>query len=309
VALTWDSRRKVLTQGENSRDAISKNSANLNGAELPHDEINIIEKGKHYGWPYCYDNNQNSPEWGQVNCSTFQKPYLFLPAHAAPLSFYIYEGQMFPAWYQGRMIAALHGYEAHGHRIVAFKRDDQGLPTGIPQSIVYGWDTKGEQKYGSPVGLTELPDGSMIIIEDMNQKVLRLFYDPSKGDGKPIQEIDNAHAGKTLENNQAEENRRIKLVKKLEAKNVKAFTMFQTKVIDKSCYLCHGGVNAPGVQLLRYDDEGNEARILKANKAHELYSMVTKERGFPPMPPQGFQNETEAKEAAELLKLWLDGIP
>jgi hypothetical protein len=63
------------------------------------------------------------------------------------------------------------------------------------------------------------------------------------------------------------------------------------------------------VQLLRYDDEGNEARILKANKAHILYSMVKKERGFPPMPPQGFQSEAEAKEANDLLKLWIDGIP
>jgi glucose/arabinose dehydrogenase len=269
VALAWDSKRQVLIQGENSRDAIEKNAPRLSGADLPHDEINLIEKGKHYGWPYCYDNNESSPEWKQMKCGSYQKPQMFLPPHSAPLSLHFYNGSMFPEWYHGRMFAALHGYESHGHRLVTFKRDENGLPTGVPQSVIYGWDSKGEQKYGSPVGITELPDGSMIIIEDMNKKILRLAYDPSLGDGKPVQEIENAHTDINIERANAEETRRLKLLKKLAAGNSKPFTLFQNRVIDKTCYVCHGGENAPGIQLLRYDDEGNEARILKANKSRE----------------------------------------
>jgi glucose/arabinose dehydrogenase/cytochrome c5 len=309
VALAWDPIRKVLIQGENSRDAIEKSAPLLNGANLPHDEINIISEGKHYGWPYCYDDNQNSPEWKQNKCATYQKPQLLIPAHAAPLSLHFYEGSMFPTWYQGRMLSAFHGYEAHGHRIVAFKRDAQGMPTGIPQSVVYNWNTKGEQKFGSPVGLTELPDGSVIIVEDSNQKILRLFYDPAKGDGSPVQEIEKPAANSNTEaTSRDEETRRLKLIKKIASGNVPPFTKFQTKVIDKTCYTCHGGENAPGIQLLRYDDEGNEKRIVKANKSKELYSMVKGEPGYPTMPPQGFSNEDEALEARTLLKLWLDQL-
>lgn len=309
MALVWDSERKVLLQGENSRDAINKYAPSLNTADFPHDEINVVEKAKHYGWPYCYDNNLNSPEWKAVNCSGYTKPHMFLPAHSAPLALSIYQGDLFPEWYKGRTMAALHGYEAKGHRIVAFKRNDKGLPTGIPQSIVYGWDTKGEQKYGSPSGLTELPDGSMIIIEDMNKKVLRLHYDSAQGSGKPVEEIEKAPAITTEPNANAEETRRLKLLKKIQAGDAPPFTLFQAKVIDKTCYICHGGENAPGIQLVRYDDEGNEARVKKAGKGQEMYSMISGVPGFPPMPPQGFDNDAEKKEASNLLKLWLGQNP
>jgi cytochrome c5 len=211
-----------------------------------------------------------------------------------------YQGSTFPEWYKGRMLASLHGFEAKGHRIVAFKRDTNGLPTGTPQSVVYGWDTRGEQKYGSPVGLTEMPDGSIIIIEDLNKKVLRLAYDPSLGDGKPVVS--------PLEISE-EENRRLKLLQKMSSGNPGPFTKFQAKVIDTSCYICHGGTNAPGIQLLRYDDVGNEEKILKANKAKELFSMVSGVQGYPTMPPQGFTNDAEKAEAVNLLKLWIEQIP
>lgn len=308
VALIWDKKRQVLIQGENSRDAINKNSSKLNAKTLPHDEINIIEKNKHYGWPYCYDNNENSPEWDKINCDQFTRPHSFLPAHSAPLSFLIYQGSTFPEWYKGRMLTSLHGFESKGHRIVALKRDTNGLPTGAPLSVVYGWDTRGEQKYGSPVGLTEMPDGSIIVIEDLNKKIMRLIYNPSLGDGKPVEEIDSESSVADNPQVNDEEIRRLRLLQKLKSGNFGPFTKFQEKVIDTSCYICHGGTNAPGIQLLRYDDEGNEKRILNANKAKELFSMVSGEKGYPTMPPQGFRDFAEKEEAINLLKLWIEQI-
>ncbi|MBC7713268.1 MAG: PQQ-dependent sugar dehydrogenase [Rhizobacter sp.] len=309
VAMVWDPKKKVIIQGENSRDAIDKMDSKIKNEDYPHDEINIITKDKHYGWPYCYDNNENSPEWKNINCSAYQKPHMFLPAHAAPLNFTYYQGSMFPEWYKGRLLAAFHGYESKGHRIVAFKRDQAGLPTGIPQSVVYGWENKGEQKFGSPVSLTELPDGSMLIVEDTNQKILRLFYDPSLGDGTPVQEIEKPAIDVNPNRANDEETRKLKLLRKIAAGDVPPFTMFQTKVIDKTCFMCHGGENAPGIQLLRYDDEGNEAKIIKMNKVKTIYSMVKGESGFPTMPPQGFDGLAEKAEAVNLLKLWIEHIP
>ena len=47
MAMVWDSERRVLLQGENSRDAINKYAPSLNTNSFPHDEINVVEKAKH----------------------------------------------------------------------------------------------------------------------------------------------------------------------------------------------------------------------------------------------------------------------
>lgn len=305
IALTWDQKHQLLLQGENGRDAINKYDPNLNTSDLPHEELNVVREGRHYGWPYCYDNNRNNPEWTNVDCSRYEKPYLLLPAHAAPLALHFYQGTMFPDWYRGRLLATFHGYEPKGHRIVAFKRDDNGLPTGVAQSVVYGWDSKGEQKYGSPVGLTELEDGSLMIVEDTNQKVLRLFFDPAAGTGQPVQELDQESAKADPQDPAEEEKRQLRLIDKLRDGKAPPFTLFQHKVIDKTCYTCHGGTNAPGVQLLRYDDDGNARRIRESGKAREILEMMRGNSNYPPMPPQGFDSPAEQREAAQLIEAWV----
>jgi glucose/arabinose dehydrogenase len=305
IALAWDEKRNILMQGENSRDAINKLDAKISNKDFPHDEINIVEKSKHYGWPYCYDKNLNSPEWKYINCSGYAPPAKLLPPHSAPLAFHFYQGSLFPSWYQGRMLISLHGYEAKGHRIVAYKRDAKGLPVGEAQSIVYGWDTKGEQKFGSPVGLTELPDGSVLIIEDTNRKVLRLTYDANAGDGLPVEEINSESSDTDPQDPKEEELRRVALEKRINVANPPPFALFQKKVIDKTCYVCHGGENAPGVQLLRYDDIGNAKRIVSSEKVQEILEMMRGNPDYPPMPPQGFDSPEEQQEAERLLSAWV----
>ena len=45
----------AFLQGENGRDLLDPME--------PNEELNAIEKGKHYGWPYCYDISTASPEF------------------------------------------------------------------------------------------------------------------------------------------------------------------------------------------------------------------------------------------------------
>lgn len=308
VALAWDEVHQVLVQGENGRDAIDKFNSKLSGHDFPHDELNLVAKGKHYGWPYCFDENRSNPEWTNIKCSAYAAPHLLLPPHSAPLSFLFYKGDLFPAWYKGRLLATLHGYEAKGHRIVAFQRDAKGFPTGVPQSVVYDWETRGTQKFGSPVGITELADGSLIIVEDKSQKVLRLFFDTAEGDGKAVQELDQAKNGGDPADPEEEEKRHLRLIDKLRDGNAPPFTQFQHKVIDKTCFTCHGGTNAPGVQLLRYDDVGNATRIIDADKAKEILEMMRGNPNYPPMPPQGFDSKEERAEAVRLLEAWIKSM-
>ena len=80
----------TLLQAENGRD--------FNDESEPFEEINVIKKGLHYGWPYCYDFQATSPEWkSAVRCAKdFEPPLILLPPHSAPLDLMYYHGKMFP---------------------------------------------------------------------------------------------------------------------------------------------------------------------------------------------------------------------
>jgi glucose/arabinose dehydrogenase len=50
-----------------------------------HTTLNLLQAGKHYGWPYCYDMQVAAPEYPPYDCRQTTAPYRLLPAHAAPL--------------------------------------------------------------------------------------------------------------------------------------------------------------------------------------------------------------------------------
>lgn len=303
MGLIWNKNIQTLIQAENSRDNITEYNPKMLNIDLPHEELNVLQEGQSYGWPYCYDNNQNNPEWSNFNCATQTAPHLLMPAHSAPLSLMIYQGDLFPAWYKNRMLISLHGYEPRGHRIVAYLRDDKGLPVKDPLSIVYGWDANGNQAKGSPVGLSEMSDGSVLIVEDKSRKVLRLFYDSKLGDGKPVNEIP---AVVKSEDDQKNELLKQKLEKILATKNPPLFANIQNKMIDKHCTGCHSGADARGLELAPYDFEGNEKRILDNKKQTQLLYHLKGENSYAPMPPDGFKDATEKNLLIDLYVQWLN---
>lgn len=303
MGLWWHKEKNILIQAENGRDNIKDLDPQLSNANLPHEEINILQEGSNYGWPYCYDNNLVNPEWSYVSCDKMTKPYYLLPAHSSPLSILIYNGSQFPAWYQNRMLISLHGYEPLGHRIIALRRDDNGLPTKEPMSVVYGWNADGTQNLGSPVGLTQMSDGSVLIVEDKSRKVLRLFYDVKAGNGTPIVEIPDK-VMEDIAGDQKLAQLKTKLATALSSPNPPIFAQVQSKMIDTNCVGCHTGADARGLELSPYDFEGNEARILSHSKGRQILAHL-KGDGFLLMPPDGFKDATETKQMIDLYTKWL----
>ncbi|HEY0062543.1 MAG TPA: PQQ-dependent sugar dehydrogenase [Telluria sp.] len=177
VALALHPATGALWQADNGRDAIQAAIPTLkNDNELPHDELNLIERGAHYGWPYCYDSNVASPEYRTTACAaSYRAPVRLLPAHSAPLGMTFYTGTAFPAQYQRSLIIGLHGYRAHGHRIVALMPDKAGAPLGKMVDLVSNWRT-GPHSTGAPVDVRQGPDGFLYIADDRNGKLLRLQY-------------------------------------------------------------------------------------------------------------------------------------
>jgi glucose/arabinose dehydrogenase len=195
VALARHASGTVL-QGENSYD--------FEARLRPFEEINVIEAGRHYGWPYCYDNQTPSPGWKDLpvaKCADkrFTAPTLLLPPHSSPLSMRWYDGVMFPKL-KGKLLVTWHGFRSVGGRIAAFETDARGIPVRIAGAKfpVYGgaplpygspnaaeafiltpeWNkVVGVRPQGSPVGLAIAKDGAIWTTDDRAGLVIRIATD------------------------------------------------------------------------------------------------------------------------------------
>jgi glucose/arabinose dehydrogenase len=115
-----------------------------------------------------------SPEFPHTDCTHYQKPFLLLPPHAAPLGMTYYFGTLFPKAFEGVLLIGYHGYRKYGHRLVMVPTDAYGLPTGAPpMDLIGNW----VKPMGAPVDVKVADDGAVLITEDRNKTVLRLFFD------------------------------------------------------------------------------------------------------------------------------------
>jgi glucose/arabinose dehydrogenase len=305
----------VILQGENARDTIQKRAPELASKELdlPHEELNVIEPGAHYGWPYCYDNGAPSPEYPQASCALYKNPAVLLPGHVAPLGMRFYPGssspqtKMFPAAYQGNLILAYHGYREYGHRLVMVPVDARGVPgLGAPLDIIRGWTANPGKKNptGAPVDVMIAQDGAIWLTEDKNRTVLRVSFDARKGNGKPMVALPPATPAYS-----AEETARCNALRT----KTDLFSYVQRDVIDTNCVTCHGaGPGFPGnLALLRCDDVGNAKRLREprlsgsalvqpGNLQSELLLRL-KGTGFPQMPAGGISPEN-SKEVEDWIR-------
>ncbi|MBS2012356.1 MAG: PQQ-dependent sugar dehydrogenase [Deltaproteobacteria bacterium] len=300
MAIAVHPQSGAIIQGENSRDAINKLDASLTDQEgdLPHEELNVIEAGGHYGWPYCFDNGTPNPEYrGRVNCTNYKNPALLLPGHVSPLGMAYYTGSMFPEAYKNNLLVTYHGYREYGHRLVLVPVDSRGVPgAGEPLDIIRGWEKSadGRDPQGAPVDVLVAKDGSIYVTEDKNGTVLRVVFDPRGGNGAPMRPLPPQRPVVS-----ADERARCDA---LRARS-DAFSRVQRDVIDTSCVGCHGAGPgyAGGLALLKCDAVGNAKRLTERRGNREPYVTAgnvnselvlrLKGQGYPQMPAGGVSPE------------------
>lgn len=154
------------------------------GDDLVPDYLIQVQKGGFYGWPYAYTGPHEDPRNKGQRKDLVQKtlpPDLILGAHVAVIDFMFYNGKQFPKEYQNGVFAAFHGSWNRADRVgqtLVFIPFKDGKPVGEIKEFLSGWMLGKDKKevWGRPVGLMQLPDGSILLTDDGGNKVWRISY-------------------------------------------------------------------------------------------------------------------------------------
>lgn len=155
----------------------------LLGDDLPPDEINIIEQGEWYGWPWFYGKNIEDYNFSPKSRPSFVKEpkssYIDIPAHSSPLGLAFIPEQGWPEQYWHDLLVAYHGSWNRtvptGYKVVRYKLDDKGNYLGV-EDFISGWLTKDERALGRPVDILVQPGGIIYISDDKAGVIYRVIY-------------------------------------------------------------------------------------------------------------------------------------
>ena len=173
VGFTWHPETKELYFTDNGRDMM--------GDDIPPCELNrVTETGQHFGYPFCHGGTIKDPEFGnQHPCENFVPPVQALGAHVAPLAVKFVEGTMFPEKYKQYAFIAEHGSWNRSTK-VGYKISLVGIENGQSTSydtFIEGWlNHETQERWGRPVDILFLDDGSMLISDDFGDAIYRVTY-------------------------------------------------------------------------------------------------------------------------------------
>jgi glucose/arabinose dehydrogenase len=156
------------------------------GDDIPSDFFTHVVPGGFYGWPYAYlgHNADKRVRFRPDLTMRAITPDELLGAHVAPLQFAFYEGREFPSAYWGGAFIAEHGsWNRHirsGYQVI-FVPFHNGFPAGPPRPFFSGLvpDAAGKEVYGRPVGVAVACDGSLLISDDGQKLIWRVYYEGS----------------------------------------------------------------------------------------------------------------------------------
>jgi glucose/arabinose dehydrogenase len=157
------------------------------GDDLPPDEINILQEGKDYGWPYCYGKQVHDGKFDPKGakkefCKQTVPSHINLPAHSAPLGLAFFPGEGWPQEYRHNLLVAYHGSWNRsvptGYKVVRLKLDKKGNYLGI-EDFITGWLTR-SGALGRPVDIAIKNNGEIYLSDDKAGVVYRVVFKTSK---------------------------------------------------------------------------------------------------------------------------------
>jgi glucose/arabinose dehydrogenase len=182
VGLDFHPVTKELYTTVNERDGI--------GDDLVPDYLTRIQQGEFYGWPYAYLTPNNLDPRQKTNdqskrpdlASRTRTPDVLFQAHSAALGLQFYDGKTFPQKYRNGAFAAFRGSwnrdRGTGYKVVFVPFDAKGRSLGYYEDFLTGFllNPSVPSTWGRPVGLLVLPDGSLLVTEEANNRIYRIQY-------------------------------------------------------------------------------------------------------------------------------------
>ena len=169
VGFDWAPWDGTLYATENGRDLL--------GDDFPPDELNRIEAGGFYGWPYFHGDRAPDPEFGSQHAGDKEplSPVHGFQPHNAPLGIHFLRSANVPAGYERTALVALHGSwnrtTPDGYKVVALRWLEDGR---IVESDFMTGFLSPDGIIGRPAGVIEGPDGAIFVSDDYAGVVYRI---------------------------------------------------------------------------------------------------------------------------------------
>jgi len=162
------------------------NGRDMLGDDYPPCELNKIEAGQFYGWPYFNGANDTDPDFPEAPPALAVNPVPPVHefrAHNAPLGMTFVANKEWPARFQKSALVALHGSwnrsVLDGYRVVSLHWQGDKV---VREDFFSGFEKQGDV-IGRPVDVAQGPDGAVYISDDYAGVIYRIAY------GEPEQAI------------------------------------------------------------------------------------------------------------------------
>ncbi|TQV68056.1 oxidoreductase [Exilibacterium tricleocarpae] len=170
VGFDWAPWNGHLYATDNGRDFL--------GDDFPPCELNRVEQGLFYGWPYANGDNIPDPDYGAGNAdkiATAIAPRHGFRAHTAPLGITFLADPTLPSAYRRSALVALHGSwnrtEKDGYEVVALHWAEDGRIS--EQQFFWGFEEDGDV-IGRPVDIAGDGAGSIFVSDDYVGAIYRI---------------------------------------------------------------------------------------------------------------------------------------
>ncbi len=159
------------------------------GDDMPEDNLFIVEDGKHYGFPYCYEYKSKvvadtiyNKSAKRIDCKDVPQSFVGFGAHSSPLGLEYFESKATDVRLNQSFLVALHGSSKRplhrGYRLVRV-RQGQAL-----EDFITGF-LQGVSVLGRPAGIMQMSNNAFLFTDDHFGRVFYVYKKKKEPNAQP----------------------------------------------------------------------------------------------------------------------------